>query len=443
MDGGRLQKVKPDCFSGETKTIIEVIEKQQDTLKNESEQKKIVRIIARLNTGGPARHVVWLSKGLEEYKTSLVCGTVPNGEGNMEYFAQENGVKPIFIEEMSRELSPKDVISLWKVLRLLQREKPEIIHTHTAKAGTIGRIAGFLYRWLTLQILLGKPHPVKFVHTYHGHVFHSYYGKWKTLFFLTIERTLARFATDKIIVLSEQQRREIHEDFKVGQSKQFSIVPLGIDLEPFQQWRDNRHILRDEISAKSDEILVGLVGRLTEVKNHSMFLQVAKIWLEQKTSDFPPIRFVIIGDGHLREKLEAEARDLGVTEIVRFLGERSDPQVFYPALDIVALTSLNEGTPLSLIEAMANSRANISTAVGGVVDLMGETVQNADDLSFCERGVLVPSEKPEVFFKGLLFLAQNPIEREKFGKKGEIFVRERYGKERLLRDIRELYLNLI
>ena len=150
---------------------------------------------------------------------------------------------------MSRELSPKDIVSLWKIYRQIRREKPDIIHTHTAKAGTVGRVAGFLYRWLTPKTLIGKPRRVKLVHTYHGHVFHSYYGASKTKIFLFIEKTLARLATDKIVVISDQQYREIHEKFGVGKKEQFQIIPLGIDLAPFADWQSKRNILREEIGA--------------------------------------------------------------------------------------------------------------------------------------------------------------------------------------------------
>ncbi|MCB1024409.1 MAG: glycosyltransferase, partial [Acidobacteria bacterium] len=169
---------------------------------------KIVRIIARLNVGGPARHVVWLDEALqdEEFESVLLTGTVPDGEEDMGYFADKYGVKPVFIEQMSRELSPKDLISLWKVYREILRNRPDIIHTHTAKAGTIGRVAGFVYRWLTPGMMVGKPRKLKIVHTFHGHVFHSYYGASKTKVFLFIERMLARFASDKIVVISGQQR---------------------------------------------------------------------------------------------------------------------------------------------------------------------------------------------------------------------------------------------
>jgi hypothetical protein len=207
---------------------------------------KILRIIARLNVGGPARHVVWLTDALQddEFESVLVAGTVPPTEEDMGYFADTHGVRPVFIEEMSRELSPKDAISLWKVYRTILREKPDIIHTHTAKAGTVGRAAGFLYRWFTPGTLIGRPRRVKLVHTYHGHIFHSYYGRAKTALFLFIERTLARLATDRIIVITEQQRKEIHEVFGVGKAGQFNVVPLGIDLSAYQDGSARRHLLR-------------------------------------------------------------------------------------------------------------------------------------------------------------------------------------------------------
>jgi glycosyltransferase involved in cell wall biosynthesis len=228
---------------------------------------KILRIIARLNVGGPARHVTWLTEALNdgEFESRLIAGTVPAGEEDMGYLAEEAGVRPIFIKEMSRELSLKDAVSLWKIFREIRRFRPDIIHTHTAKAGTVGRIAGILYRWFTPGALIGKPRNVRLVHTFHGHVFHSYYGKGKTRIFLTIERFLSRF-TDRIVVISEKQREEIKPDFVVGRPEQFRVIPLGIDLETLSSSQEIRDSFRREVSAADDEILIGFVGRLTEIK---------------------------------------------------------------------------------------------------------------------------------------------------------------------------------
>lgn len=405
---------------------------------------KIVRIIARLNVGGPARHVVWLTKALqtEEFQTILLAGTVPEGEEDMSYFAAENRVEPLIISEMSRELSIKDAVSLWKVYRQILREKPDIIHTHTAKAGTIGRAAGFLYRWLTWKTLFGRPRRVRLVHTYHGHVFHSYYGNLKTKIFLFIEKALARLASDKIVVITRQQFEEIHGEFKVGRAGQFEIVPLGIDLAPFEKAREKREILRGEINAGEDEITVGFVGRLTEIKNVSLLLRVAEMYRDRKKPGFPLLRFIIVGDGNLRKSLEKEAAALELEDTVKFIGNRNDADVFYAGLDIVALTSLNEGTPLSLIEAMANEKAVISTAVGGVVDLLGETKAQKDGFEICERGLRVASNDAEGFFNGLMHLAEDGDLRARLGAKGKVFVKENYSKERLIRDIKRLYQGL-
>ncbi len=413
-----------------------------DEGQNPRNKIKIVRIIARLNVGGPARHVVWLTKELQndEFQTALLAGTVPAGEEDMSYFAVENEVAPVFIEEMSRELSLKDIVSLWKIYRRIRLEKPDVIHTHTAKAGTVGRAAGFFYRWLTPGTLIGNPRRVKLIHTYHGHVFHSYYGASKTKFFLFIEKTLARLATDKIVVISEQQYREIHEKFGVGKKNQFEIIPLGIDIEIYTDWKAKRTILRKEIGAENDEVLVGLVGRLTEVKNHALFLRVAKIY--QENTDFPKLKFVIVGDGHLREKLENEAETLSIKDLVIFVGNRNDADIFYAGLDIVALTSLNEGTPLSLIEAMANEKPIISTSVGGVIDLLGKVELEKQNFQICERGLRVASNDAEGFYDALLYLIKDESLQKKIAKNGKLFVEAQYSKERLVRDIKNLNRDL-
>jgi glycosyltransferase involved in cell wall biosynthesis len=401
---------------------------------------KVLRIIARLNVGGPARHVVWLTAGLKpDYETLLVAGVVPPGEDDMSYVAMQADVNPTILAEMSREISLKDAVTAWKLYRLMVREKPDIVHTHTAKAGTVGRVAGLLYRWMTPAILFGRPRRCQFVHTYHGHVFHSYYGPKKTHLLLAVERLLARIATDRIVVISEQQRNEIHDTFRVGRSDQFAVVPLGIDLSVYGNWEARRETFRKELNASSDEIVIGIVGRLTEIKNHRLFLQVAA---KLKQTANSKVRFVIIGDGALRQQLESQANALGLREDVLFLGTRKDPENFYPALDIVALTSLNEGTPLSLIEAMANERPVIATAVGGVVDLLGREVEAADGYHMCERGVLVEGQNAESFARGLARLIENDTLRRELAVHGRDFVLHNYSKERLLRDVSELYAEL-
>ena len=407
---------------------------------------KILRIIARLNVGGPARHVVWLTDGLRAngYDTTLVTGVVPPGEDDMTYFARSAGVTPHVIPQMSREISLRDALASWKVFRLMLRERPDLVHTHTAKAGTVGRVAGLLYRWLTPAALIGKPRACRFVHTYHGHVFHSYYGPAKTKLFLTIERALARLITDRILVVSEQQRREINEDFNVGRREQFTVIPLGLDLSLFSDWQAKRRCLREELNASDDELLIGIVGRLTEIKNHAMFLRAAaRLKQLSNSTDQRRMRFVIIGDGSLRRTLEEQARELGLADDVVFLGTREDPGIFYPALDMVALTSHNEGTPLTLIEAMASERPVVSTAVGGVVDLLGARLADGEDYTVCERGISVKSGDVEGFAAGLKRLAQDDGLRKELGGRGREFVTRNYAKERLIDDMSNLYEQLL
>ncbi len=403
---------------------------------------RVVRIIARLNVGGPARHVVWLTEGLRDagYETTLVAGVVPAGEDDMGYFAAANDVRPHVIPEMSREISPQDVVTVWKLYKLFRRERPHIVHTHTAKAGTVGRVAGLLYRWLTPRTLLGQPRRCRFVHTYHGHIFHSYYGPAKTRLFLLIEKTLARMS-DRIVAISPQQFHEIHEEFGVGRARQFRVIPLGLDTSVFSNWKERRGALRDELQVDEDEALVGIVGRLTEVKNHALFLQAAALFKEKFGAR--RVRFVIIGDGQLRGQLEEQARALGLHTDVLFLGTRSDPENFYPALDVVALTSLNEGTPLTLIEAMANARACVATEVGGVVDLLGEQRAGGGEAwAVCERGVRVRSKDAAAFAEALFHLVDDARLRDELGARGRLFVEQNYSKDRLLADVTNLYREL-
>jgi glycosyltransferase involved in cell wall biosynthesis len=406
---------------------------------------KVIRIIARLNVGGPAKHVVWLTSGLQDagFETVLVTGTVPEGEEDMSYFADEAGVTPHYIPEMSREISLNDAVTIWKLFRLLLRERPDIVHTHTAKAGTVGRAAGLLYRWLTPGILIGRPRECKFVHTYHGHVFHSYYGRRRTQMFLAIERLLARLVTDRLIVVSKQQSIEIGEKFRVGRSDQIKVIPLGLDLGVFADYSSRRAKFRHELCIPDDAILVGIVGRLTEIKNHQMFLRVVA-----RLKEIDPafrrqgaVRFIVIGDGALRERLEAQKRALMLDQDVLFVGGRKDPEHFYPALDVVALTSRNEGTPLTLIEAMANARPVVATSVGGVVDLLGDVVEDGP-YQVCRRGIAVPPGDQNAFVAALSRIIRDRSLRQELGDRGLEFVEVNYSKERLFEDIKGLYNEL-
>ncbi|MGH9946085.1 MAG: glycosyltransferase [Pyrinomonadaceae bacterium] len=406
---------------------------------------RILRIIARLNVGGPARHVVLQTHNLQDdnFQSWLIAGSVPEGEEGMDYLADESGVNPIYIPEMSRELSLKDVTSLFKIYREMKRIRPDILHTHTAKAGAVGRAAGLLYRWLTFRTLFGMPRKLKVVHTFHGHVFHSYYGKAKSRFFVGIERLMARIATDKIVVISQQQRDEIHNNFRIGKADQFEIIPLGIDLQPFTNTDSRRSEFRKKIGVNNGEFVVGFVGRITEIKNVPLLLEAAEQLSGNGKSGGGGFRFVIVGEGNLRSELEKQVESSGLTTCVSFLGNRNDTENVYPAMDVVALTSLNEGTPLSLIEAMASGKAVISTAVGGVVDLIGAKRVEHEDFDVCERGIGIRSNSANGFVNGLRYLVENVELRNEIAAKAREFAMNNFSKDRLVRDTKQLYLGLM
>lgn len=333
---------------------------------------RVVRLIARLNVGGPAQHVAWLNAGLrDEFESTLIAGNIAPGEDEMTDFARAMGVEPIIVAGLSREISVRDLPAAWQVYRLLLKLKPDIVHTHTAKAGTIGRVAATLYRWLTPGTMIGRPRPCQVVHTYHGHVFHSYFGRVKTRLILLIEQVLAK-VTDRIVVISARQLEEIQNLLGRGGKGKFCVIPLGLDLDRFNGWQNRRQVFRTEVGAGTEDVLIGIVGRLVDVKNHELFLNSVATFVANYASRLNQrVRFLIIGNGPLQDRLMQQSRDLNLNGHVTFMGLRMDPEIFYPGLDIVMLTSKNEGTPLSLIEAMANGRAVLSTAVGGVVDVLG------------------------------------------------------------------------
>lgn len=406
---------------------------------------RVIRIIDRLNVGGPAKHVTWLSAGLNarEFETTLVTGTVPPHEGDMSWFAQQAGLAPLVLKEMSRELSPRDVFVIIKLLRLFWQRQPHIIHTHKAKAGAAGRVAAWLYRWLTPSALWLRPRRCRVVHTFHGHIFHSYYGPAKTRLFVWIERLLAWLCTDCIITISQQQKREINQVFGVGRAEQFRVIPLGIDCEEASA-RPLTVSLREQYDLSPACFALGIVGRLCEVKNHALLLQ-ALAKLKAGAPDFSQLAHCfIIGDGELRAELEALTDALKLHDCVTFTGFRDDVATLYSQLDLVLLTSRNEGTPLTLIEAMNQGRAVLATEVGGVVDILGARGQAHDDgFTLWQHGVTVPSENVEALACGLAYLLKQPGLRQEMGERGQAFVKTQLSRARLIRDIEELYRDLL
>ncbi len=406
-----------------------------------SQPVRILRIIARLNIGGPAIQAISLTDYLsrEGYKTLLVSGKVASHEGDMTYFAEQKGVQPIILSKMGREITPiGDMNSLMDVRRIIKRFRPHVIHTHTAKAGTLGRLAGLSFN------LTHRPNvKTRMVHTFHGHIFHSYFGLLKTRLFIQIERFLSKF-TDRIIVISPLQKHDICSRYEIAPPEKVKIIPLGFDLSDFKNKTEEGKEIRERYIPPQDQSvsLVGIIGRLTDVKNHRVLLEAAKCLKAMGKGE--QFRFLIVGDGELRQDLVAYANKLGVQNAVIFAGWQKDMPSIYGALDIVALTSLNEGTPVSLIEAMASARPVVATDVGGVRDLMGVIDQDSKDgYTRAQHGILVSSEDGEGLARALSFVHENRKVSEEMAKCGREFVLNHYSMERLVKDIKSLYKEIL
>lgn len=317
---------------------------------------RIMRIIARLNVGGPAIHVTLLAEQLSppEFETTLVCGHIGAHEGDMAYLAESRGVTPVYIAELGRELSPlRDIVTLVKLWRLMRRMRPDIVHTHTAKAGFVGRIAAWLARV-----------PVR-VHTYHGHVFHGYFGRRKTQLFLWLERFTAGIS-DRLITISPGLIDELSTTYRVAPAEKFVNVPLGLELRPFADTPRHQGIVRAQFAISPNAPLIGSVGRIVPIKNHALFLDMARRVKQQR----PDAHFVIVGDGELRAAVQAQADSLGLRDSVTFTGFVQDLKPVYSDMDALVISSDNEGTPVSILEALAAGVPVVSTAVGGVPDLL-------------------------------------------------------------------------
>ena len=380
---------------------------------------RVARIIARLNIGGPAIHTMLLTEGLdkERFRTELIMGRPDPAEGDMSDIAREKGLCLVYIPELSREIGISDIAAFFKIFKAIRVFKPDIVHTHTAKAGALGRLAA---------VLAGVP--VR-IHTFHGHVFDGYFSPLKAGIFLWMERMLGR-ATDRVITVSESVRDRIVRQLKVVPAEKCVVIPLGFEMDKFLNCERLKGRFRKAIGVGDEELLVGIVGRLVPIKNHRMFLEAAKL-LDDSQAGLK-VRFAIIGDGEFKSHLEGMAKEMGLTNVI-FTGWIKDLADVYTDLDVVALTSLNEGTPVSLIEAMASGRPVIATDVGGVRDLVTDGV----------NGILVRSGDAAGFAGRLKGLLGDTSKRSAFGAAGRAFVKERFASSRLIKDVEELYTKCI
>jgi glycosyltransferase involved in cell wall biosynthesis len=385
----------------------------------------IARVIARLNVGGPSIQAVLMTAAFSRkgYQALLLTGTVPAEEASMEYLADAYGVRPTRIPTLSRGISGvKDLAALWRLVATFRREKPLVVHTHTAKAGTLGRLAALATRV-----------PVV-VHTFHGHVFDGYFSPFATRVFLGIERFLARY-TDRIIAVSESQKRELVDVYRVAQDEKVSVIPLGFDMDPYLRVAGRDNTLRGLLDCSAGTTLVGWVGRLTPIKAPELFLACA----DRLRSRAPDLRFAVIGDGELRDQCEQFVATAQLDPIVTFTGSQQQLERIYADLDLLVLTSINEGTPVALLEAMASSRAFVATDVGGVRDLMVGTPQEKSGFEVFENGILVPRD-PEILASAVTYLTEKAELRRRMGEAGRRFVAGRFSEQRLAGDLEALYL---
>jgi glycosyltransferase involved in cell wall biosynthesis len=383
-----------------------------------SNRLRVLRVIARLNIGGPAVHATLLTERLDptRYDSRLVTGIEDPREGNYLDLYSRSVSGLVVLPELGREIQGwSDLKAITRLIRLMREFRPHIVHTHTAKAGTVGRLAARLARVPLV------------VHTYHGHVLHSYFSSAKTRFFLAIERWLAR-RTDRLLTVSERVRQELL-DLGVGSPKRLTVIPLGLELDRFLTCESLRGQLRAELGTGPETLLVGIVARLVPIKRHEWFLEAAV----KVTQRYPGCQFLLVGDGERRQELEEFVRQLGLDGQVRFLGWQRDLERIYADLDLVALTSANEGSPVSLIEAMAAGRPVVSTRVGGVPDLVENGV----------AGLLVPPGDPAALAEAMTTLLADPQRRRLMGQAGRERVYPALSAQRLVRDIDQLYTNLL
>ena len=391
---------------------------------------KVLRIINRFNLGGPTYNAAYLSKYLApEFETMLVGGAKDESEGASEYMAHNLGLEPIIIPEMRRSLNPiRDQKAYKKIKKIIIDFKPDIVHTHASKAGALGRMAAFN---LKVPVIL---------HTFHGHVFDAYFSKASSIFYKNIERNLAKKST-RIIAISEIQKYDLSHKYKICSDDKIEVIPLGFDLQKFQDnIAEKRKLFRNQYKIEDSEIAITIIGRLVPIKNHELFLNAIKIisaGIKKK------IRVFIVGDGESRQFIQSKAKELELSftdklensnaNLITFTSWIKDIDRVVAGVDIVALTSLNEGTPVSLIEAQAGNKPIVTTNVGGIENVIipGKTA------------LLSGNNDLKGFSENLFELVENDELRTNLSKEGWAHVKEKYHYTRLVEDTRNLYHRLL
>lgn len=391
---------------------------------------RILRIINRFNLGGPTYNVAYLSKYLSsEFETLLIGGAKDETEESSDFIVKNLGLHPLIIEEMRREIGWKhDLIAYRKIKKIIQDFKPHIVHTHASKAGTLGRLAAYH---------CGVP---IIVHTFHGHVFHSYFGKLKTTFYKNIERFLAKRST-AIIAISEKQKEELTSIHHICNENKVEVIPLGFDLSKFQvNQAEKRKAFRTRYDIQDDELVISIIGRLVSVKNHPLFLEALKIVSGKTTKK---LRAFIIGDGEARETIEAKARSLDLSfsdatkerakTLLTFTSWIKDIDIALAGSDIISLTSFNEGTPVSLIEAQAANKPIVTTNVGGIENVVLPGI----------TALLCTNNDIEQFASQLLKLVESNELQKQMAENGWKHVKEKFHYTRLVKDMEQMYRKLL
>ena len=388
----------------------------------ESEPPRVVSVVARLNIGGPARYIAALGAGLQRrgYDTLLIHGLPEPAEGSLAHLIADRNLPAWLVPTLLTRVSPwNDLRAFLAVARKLFEVRPDVVHTHTAKAGVLGRLAGVLY-----NATKPRRHRCLIAHTYHGNVLRGYFGPIHSLLARLVERTMA-LATDRIAVLSEQQRREIVDEMRIAPAAKVTVVPLGLDLEVLLHIDESSPTLRPELQLSDDALVLGFVGRLVAIKDPDTLLRAFKLVREA----VPSAMLLVAGDGALRTATINLASSLEIAGAVRFLGWRLDLPALYHTLDIVVLSSLNEGTPVSVIEGMAAGRAVVATSVGGVPDLIEHGT----------TGLLVPAGDPRALADAVTSIATAPETRARLGQQARRVVAARHHAARLVDDVDRWY----
>lgn len=368
---------------------------------------EILTVVTRMNVGGPGRVVTTLAAHLPELGGIILAGRPGQDEGSLEAEAVAAGVRIVRVPGLTREISPlNDLRALLWLTRYLRRRRPLVVATHMAKAGTLARIA---------SLLAGVPARV---HTFHGHVLEGYFGKFASALFRTVERLLAA-RTEAILAVSPEIAAELR-DLGITR-RRIEVVRVGADLERLSGATGT---LRAELALPTAPI-VGFFGRLVPVKDPLLFVRVAGL----VHRDHPQAHFVVIGDGELRAAATAAAESAGLGASISFLGFRSDIERVLPDLDLLLLTSRNEGTPLSVIEAAAAGVPTVATQVGGLVDIIRHG----------ENGILTPAGDAPALAAAVGELLCDPGRRRRLGDAARQTVLERYDAGQVLLEMRKVY----